>query len=116
MYSPFEGRNRSDHQDTVFCVAFNKRSARIAIARTGKGTRLSTSINIRGDMLYLLLSCVSMPSWVAMPGPEKYPKRRGLEVPNPMHVSVAMRSGKAMQRILTTFRQRNERKIPACGR
>ena len=66
----------SDHQDTVFCVAFNKRSARIAIARTGKGTRLSTSINIRGDMLYLLLSCVSMPSWVAMPGPEKYLKRR----------------------------------------
>src|SRR6476659_2223946 len=70
-------REKSDRQDTVFCVAFNQRSARMAIARTGKGTRLRTSINIKGDMAYLLLSSVNMPFWCAMPGPEKYLQRRG---------------------------------------
>ena len=48
------------------------------MARTGNGTRLRININIRGDMGYLLFSCVtkfgrvSMRRWSAMRGPEEY--------------------------------------------
>jgi hypothetical protein len=56
------------------------------MARTGKGIRLRSNINIKGDMGYLLLSCVIMlsceimTSGSAMPGPEKYLQRGGVEV------------------------------------
>jgi hypothetical protein len=45
------------------------------MARIGKGTRLISNINSKGDMAYLLFSSVSMTSWAAMPGPEEYLQR-----------------------------------------
>ena len=56
------------------------------MARTGKGTRLRSNINIRGDMPYLLFNSVSrvrgvcMPLWSAMRGPEEYLQRWVLQV------------------------------------
>ena len=49
--------------ETVLWVAFIQRSATIAMASTGNGTRLRSSINSKGDMAYLLFRSLSMPVW-----------------------------------------------------
>jgi hypothetical protein len=47
------------------------------MARTGKGTRLRSIINIKGDICRLLFSGVSMTPKCAMPRPDEYLQRRG---------------------------------------
>jgi hypothetical protein len=46
------------------------------MARMGKGTRLTSIINSKGDMFHLLLSCVSMTPKGAMRRPDEYLQRR----------------------------------------
>jgi hypothetical protein len=45
------------------------------MARMGNGTTLSSNINSKGDMAYLLFNNVSMTCWTAMSWPEEYLQR-----------------------------------------
>jgi hypothetical protein len=80
MIGPFrlESSSAAHAYEIAFEADFRQRSTTIAVARIGNGTRLRSSINIKGDMAYLLFSLLSMPSSFAMPRPEEYLQRRGL--------------------------------------